>query len=535
MRRREFIRLAAAAGATTITAPITAPVRAQTSPDRVLRFVPSTSLVSLDPVFSTALVAVQHGYHVFDTLYGVDGRLLPKPQMAEGHAVSDDGRTWTIRLREGLRFHDGSPVRAADCGASLERWSKRDAFGKLVAAAVDRYESTDDRTLTVRLKAPFPRLLDAIGKPHSSPAFIMPEHLARTPATTAITEIVGSGPYRFLPGEFDPGALVAYAKFDGYVPRAEPPDWTSGGKVAMFDRIEWRIIADKTTAIAALQRGEVDWIENVPADLLPLLHGSREVKVVNADPLGTIPYLRFNHATAPFNNPKLRRFVAELIPQSDYLAVVSGDGDDARECRAMFPCTLPGTEETARSIIGHLVGQPADTVAAALKATGYAGERVVVLNPADSSDISPLSQVTADLLKRAGLNVDLQDMDWGTLLQRRLSRAPSDQQGGWSIYHSTWPSIGIATPVLNTTIRGEGATGWPGWYESAEMEAQVAAWMSATDAAEMQRRAAAIDALAVRDMPSIPLGTYFPKTAYRTSLGGVLGGSVRYPWNVRRL
>ena len=124
-------------------------------------------------------------------------------------------------------------------------------------------------------------------------------------------------------------------------------------------------------------------------------------------------------------------------------------------------------------------------------------------------------------------------MDWGTLLQRRLSKA-APEAGGWGIFHSTWPSIGIANPVLNTTIRGEGSTGWPGWFENAEIERLTSEWLYATDPAEQMRLTRAVHDLALAEMPTLPLGVYFPQTAYRAELSGVLGGSVRYPWNVKR-
>lgn len=526
IRRRDILKLLPATA-------LPIPAIGQDMRARTLRLVPSTDLVSLDPVISTALVAVQHGYHVFDTLYGVDAQMQPRPQMAEGHQVSDDGRVWTIRLREGLRFHDNEPVLPRDCAASLERWSRRDVFGRAYGAAVDGYDTPDDRTLRIRLKHAFPRLIEAIGKPHSSPAFMMPERIVKAAPNTPITEMVGSGPYRFLREELDSGNLVAYARFTGYRPRSEAPEWTSGAKVAHFERIEWRVIADKSTAVSALLQGEVDWIENLPADLEPLAARSRRVRIQDADPLGTVLVMRFNHTAAPFDNPELRRFVLQVAKQSDYLATVTGgDAKAWRECRAMFPCPIPGVEEVGRDRFGRLAGD-AGAMREALRATGYNGEKVVILNPADSPALAPLGPVTADLLKRAGLNVDLQDMDWGTLLQRRMSKAPSSQ-GGWSIFHSTWPSIAIANPVLNTTIRGEGATGWPGWFENAEMERLTASWLASTEQAEQTRLQGEIHDLALREVPTLPLGVYFPHTAYRADLTGVLGGSVRYPWNVRR-
>lgn len=512
---------------------LAAPALAQDMRARTLRFVPSTDLVSLDPVISTALVAVQHGFHVFDTLYGVDGQMRAQPQMAEGHQVSADGLAWTIRLREGLRFHDGEPVRASDCAASLARWSRRDSFGRVYATAVEAYETPDDRTLVIRLKRPFPRLPDALAKPHSQPAFIMPERIIRAAGDAPITEVVGSGPYRFLRDEWSSGHLIAYARFDGYRPRGEAPEWTSGGKVAHFERVEWRVIADKSTAVSALIQGEVDWMETVPADLQPLAARNRRIRMQNADPLGSVVVMRFNHLAAPFNNPALRRFVLEVARQADYLATVAaGDAEAMRPCAAMFPCTIPGVEEIGRNQFGRLAaGGPA--MAEALRATGYAGEKVVILNPADNATLAPLGPITAELLRRAGLNVELLDMDFGTLLQRRNNRGPVER-GGWSLFVTTWPSIAIANPVLNTTIRGEGATGWPGWFESAQMEQLTQDWLAATDAAEQARLMGAIHALALREVPTVPLGIYFPKTGYRAELTGVLGGSVRYPWNVRR-
>ena len=265
MNRRSFL------GAAVASAALPIPAFAQSERARVMTFVPHANLTSLDPVWTSALVTSNHGYYVFDTLYGVDSRLRPHPQMAEGHSVSDDGLIWLIRLRDGLRFHDGEPVRARDCAASLRRWAARDTFGRTLADAVDAWEAADDRTVRIKLKRPFPLLIDAIGKPGSNIAFMMPERLAATDPNSQITEMVGSGPYRFVAGEYASGNRVVYEKFAGYVPRQEQPNWTAGGKVAHFDRILWQIIPDPATAAAALQAGEIDWWDQVLPDLAPAL------------------------------------------------------------------------------------------------------------------------------------------------------------------------------------------------------------------------------------------------------------------------
>ena len=528
--RRDLLKLSLAATGAALCAQVYGQPAGR---KQTLRLVPSTDLVFLDPVFSTALVSVQHGYHVFDTLYGVDGELRAHPQMAEGHEVSKDGLVWTIRLRDGLWFHDGSPVKAVDCVASLGRWGQRDIVGRAVEASLDRYEVIDDKSFKVVLKKPFPRLLEAFGKPHSSPAFIMPERLAKTSPKEAIKEMVGSGPYRFIADEWKPGNLVVYQKFDKYVPRKEPAEWTSGGKVAKFERIEWHVIRDQSTALAALQRGEVDWMQNTPNDLVALAKTDPKLKAAPTDPLGTVPIMRFNHLNPPFDNPKLRRFVMEITNQEDYLAALTGgDKANGQTCHAMFPCNIPGTGKVDGSAFGRLVGDKAK-ISAALKATGYAGEKVVIINPTDSADLAPLGLITADVLARAGMNVDLQSMDWGTMLTRRASMEPVDK-GGWSIYHSSWPSISLSDPMQNVTMRGNGKSGWPGWYGSEEMERLVAEWINAPTEAEQTKLMNSIHALALNDVPSLPLGIYYTIMVYRTDLKDVLGGSVRYPWSVNR-
>jgi len=198
----------------------------------------------------------------------------------------------------------------------------------------------------------------------------------------------------------------------------------------------------------------------------------------------------------------------------------------------MFPCTIPGINEAGRTEFGNLAGDKSAT-AAALRATGYQGERVVILNPTDNAAVSPLGLVTADLLTRAGMNVDLQAVDWGTMMQRRLSKARAED-GGWSIYHSSFPCIGLANPVLNTPMRGEGDKGWPGWYKSDEVERLTAQWLTASTALERQQTVDALQQVMLRDVPTLPLGIFYPRTAYRADLHGVLDGQVRFPWNMSR-
>ncbi|MCB4820841.1 ABC transporter substrate-binding protein [Roseicella aerolata] len=527
MQRRSLLKAAAALPA----APLAAPAYGQDMRARTLRMVPQANLTSLDPIWTTAGVTENHGWTVFDTLYGTTDDLKVRPQMAEGHEVSDDRRTWTIRLRDGLRFHDGEPVLARDCAASLARWVRRDTFGQSLGAVVDAWEAPDDRTLRIRLKSPFPLLVEALAKPFANAAFIMPERIARTDPFQQVTEIVGSGPYRFLANEYISGSRVVYARNERYVPRQEPPSRTAGGKQAHFERVEWTIIPDSATAAAALQSGEIDWWEQVNADLIPVLRRTRGVTIEIANTLGYIGFCRFNHLHPPFDNAGIRRALLHAINQEDYVQAVTGNDPEAwKTCHSMWPCGTPYGTTTG----GEALAGPRDParVRRMLQEAGYKGEKVVVINPTDFPTIGPFGQITADVLRRCGMNVELQEMDWGSLVQRRVSKEPVEK-GGWSIFHTWWPGISIINPAVNAPIRGQGERGWFGWYSNPRIEELTAAWLVAEGEAEQKRIAEQIQQESWQQVPFLPLGQFFIRTAHR-GVTGVLKGTSPYPWNVRR-
>jgi peptide/nickel transport system substrate-binding protein len=523
IKRRSFMRTAVAAAA---AGTLAAPAVGQKS--RVLKFVPTADLSSLDPHWTTTQTVGTHAYYVFDTLFGVNAKLEPKPQMAEGYTIEDDGRTWLIKLRPGLKFHNGEPVLARDCAQSLKRWSARDVFGQTAASFVDEWGTADDRTVRVKLKRPFALLADAIGKPNGMVPVIMPEHLARTDPNKQVTEMIGSGPYRFIAGEFVQGSHVAYQRFDGYVSRQEPAEWTTGGKVATIERIEWKVITDPSTVAAALQNQEVDWWEQVQPDLLPLVRRMSHLRVHNTNPIGYNGTMRFNHLHAPFNNLAVRRAVALGLPQEDYMRAVTGNDESLFvTCRALFPCGTRYGQELGQDIIkGDLAA-----ARAALKASGYNGERVVVLNPADVPSIAPFGHVTFDYFKKLGLNAELADTDWGSLVQRRNSREPVEK-GGWSVFHTWWFGTSLAHPAISAVIRGLGAKGWAGWFENAKIESLTADWLAAAAEPDRDRLAEAIHREALDKLPALPLGRFFINTAYSKNLKGMLEGTSPVPWNL---
>jgi peptide/nickel transport system substrate-binding protein len=496
---------------------------------KVLRYVPSANLTLLDPIWSTAYVSICHGFAVFDALYGADAHQNIKPQMAEGHTVSDDGRTWLIRLREGLRFHDGEPVRATDCAASLARWAARQSTGQVVGAFVESWSAADDRTIKVSLKQPMPTLAYLLAM-SVFPPFIMPERLAKTDPGKQVTEMVGSGPFRFVASEYVSGSRVVYEKFAEYAPRPEPAEWTSGGKVAKVDRIEWHVIPDQSTAVAALQQGEVDWLEIAIADLVPTLRQQRDIVLDSVDPTGWAGFLRFNDLHPPFDNPRIRQAVMTAINQKDFLDVATGgDASSYTVCPSMFPC---GTA------FGQPIGapfMPGDIAKARsmLQEAGYRGEKVVLLDPSDLPPVSDFCQIAADLFQKIGLDVELATSDWGTVTQRRAKKDPVSQ-GGWSAFISVVNGPAIMNPAVNFLTRGQGQSGYFGWYTNAEIEKLAQQWLQSSSDSQRFDIANQIQRIGFETVPFVPLGQYLQRTAYRRNVQGVLHGPAVLPWNVSK-
>jgi peptide/nickel transport system substrate-binding protein len=523
-RRRAFLAGAAAS--------LAMPAIARGEARQVLKIVPQADLAVLDPVWTTTYQTRDHGFMVFDTLFGLDDAFAPQPQMAEGVATEDDGRTWRITLRPGLMFHDGTRVLARDAAASVRRWGARDAFGQALMAATDEIAAPDDRTLVFRLKWQFPLLPDALAKTPPSLCPIMPERLATTDPFKQVTEMVGSGPFRYIANERVPGSRVVYERFTGYVPReGGTPQGTAGPKIVHFDRVEWQLIPDGGTVAAALQRGEIDWWLTPEADLLPILRGDAALTVENTVKTGLVATMRFNQLTRPFDNPAIRRALIGAVAQSDYMQGMVGTDPALWRDGAGYFC--PGTPMANDAGMAALTS-PRDLakVKADLAAAGYAGEKVVLLAPTDIASAKALADISADLLGRLGMNVDYQAMDWATLVQRRAKTDPVEQ-GGWSLFHTSWNGLDMLTPAGHVFLRGNGRAAAPGWPSSPRIEELRDAWFKAPDQAAQKDICRQIQLQAFLDVPYIPLGQYFAPTAHRADLTGVLAGTPVF-WNIRR-
>ena len=515
MQRRDLLRAAA-------SLPLLATPRiARAERTRVLKFIPVSDLAVLDPVWTGARVTRNHGYLVFDTLYGLDETLTVRPQMVAGHTIESDGRRWTITLRDQLRFHDGEPVRGRDVVASLLRFCVRDGFGQSLLAITDEMSAPDDATIVFRLKKPFPHLAQVLAGSTANMPCIMPERLATTDPYKQVTEMVGSGPFRFLPEEHMAGSRSVYERSASYVPTSHGrTSFLAGPKTVHFDRIEWVTIPDSTTAATALQVGEVDWWELPPNDLLTVLSRNPSLSIAT-DPLQTaIGIMRFNQLFPPFDNPRIRRALLGAVDQAAAMQAVAGtDRAGWRDGIGLFGPGSPLANNAGIEVMNSPRNYAA--VRKALSEAGYKGEPIVATDIADIPVLHAVSSIGLDELVQSGMNVDIQSVDFGTAVRRRASQKPPDQ-GGWNIFCTLIDGTYNFSPGGNSWLRGNGE--WIGWPKSERLEALYQAWLDAPDLAAEKQVCEAMQLQFWQDVPYIPMGQYTQFTCYNRRLTDVPKG-----------
>ncbi len=490
----------------------------------------NTSLRMLDPVVTSAYVTRDHAYMIYDVLVAQDDAYQVRPQMADW-TVSDDGLVYVFTLRDGLLFHDGQPVKADDAIASLRRWGKRDNGGQLLFEQTASLEAADDRTIVWRLKRPFPALLQVLAKPSSLPPFVMPRRIAETPVDKPISEYIGSGPFKFIASEFRAGVSATYEKFEGYVPRPEKASWMAGGKIVNVRRVQWITMPDAQTSVNALIAGEIDYVEGVPVDLLPMLKRDRHVVTEIRSKLGHQVIGRMNFRHPPFDNAVIRRAAMLALNQTDILTAMVGSPEYFRTCGAIFGCETPLADATGSASL--MAAGDIDGARALLKQAGYDGARVVILEPADVPILAAPPRVAAQALRQAGFNVELQSADWQTSLARRanISR-PAD--GGWSMFFTVLGIPEISSPLSNVLLDGRGAKAWFGWPDDARLETLRHDFLSAGSADAQKSVAKRIQVHALDEVTYVPLGEYQQVQARSDRITGMIPSPNPVFWGVAK-
>ena len=498
---------------------------------RVLRVVPQAEPQVFDPHQSQANVTSVHVAMVYDTLFSWDADMVPRPQMVDTWTKSEDRLLYSFTLRPGLRFHDGSPVTSRDVVATLRRMFVRDTQNQIFAALITGLEAVDERRFTLRLREPFNYVEFLLGGSNGVVGAILREKEALTDPFTPIKEWIGSGPFRFNREEYRPGSRLVYDKFQDYVPRPEPASGFAGGKRVKVDRVELVVIPDPSTAYAAIRNGEVDFLDAPTLDLLPTVASNPDIVVGEVWPIETYAVLRFNHLHPPFNNLKARQAVAHAVSQRDYMAAAYGDQKYWRECYAYWVCGSPNGTETGSDDFRR---PDLARARALLQESGYKGEPVVLIGGSDIPAYAQMSLVTADVLKRIGMNVDMQMSDWGTVSARRAKKDPP-AQGGWNMFHTSANGAQLASPLTSpstiTTCDGKNFVGWP--CDQTEEDMRIR-YIQESDPAKQRALLESMHAQLWTSLPYVPLGQFKQPFVWRRNVTGVLKANTLVYWNIEK-
>jgi peptide/nickel transport system substrate-binding protein len=495
---------------------------------KTLKFVPHSDLKIVDPIWTTAYITRNHGYMIYDTLFAMDEKGEVKPQMVGKHEVSADKLTHTMVLRDGLAWHDGTPVTAEDCVASIKRWGEKDAMGQKLMSFVDSLTAKDAKTIELKLKQPTGLVTLALGKPSSNVPFMMPKRVAETPANEQIKDFTGSGPFVFMKDEWKPGSKIVYKKFDKYVPRSEPASGLAGGKVVKVDVVEWLPIRDHQQAVNALIAGEIDLIEQPPHDLHALMKKDPNVTFTNVNPAGNQYTFRFNVLHKPFDNPKVRQVLLYAFNQEDFLKAVVGSSEYYKECKALFICGMPFESNAG---MDGLLESNLKKAREMLQASGYDGTPIVLMHSTDLQVLTNLAPVAKSLMEKVGFKVDMQSMDWQTLVARRAKKDPPDK-GGWHAFITSWTAGDLFNPLAHAFMNAgcdKALFGWPCDEAIQKLRDQFAL---AGDTATQKKIVDDLQKRWVEYPTHIHLGQWINMSYHRKSVSGLIPAGVPVLWNV---
>ena len=499
--------------------------------DSVLRLRMNGDINTVDPIATTNYTIRNSSYLIYDTLFSMNAAFEPQPQMAEGYTVSEDGLEYIITLREGLLFHDGSPVEADDVVASINRWGKADGLGKIMFTKVAGIEAIDPGTVKITLSEPWAQVIPALAKVSSNVPVIMPKELAMNDPGDPVSDPIGSGPYRMVVDEWVPGDKAVYERFADYRPRPESASMASGGKVAKFDRIEIIRIPDTSTAVDALLAGEIDWLEEMPADMLPLFDGQDTAEAIAAKQSGNSFQLVVNHLNPPFDNPKIRHALQWAVEQKPFLQAVFGDRSEMyMECAAVFFCDTPFASDANTE---RVLNRDPAKARALLEEAGYDGTPVYLMHVTDIASHDAAYSVLKPMLEDAGFVVEQQMSDWATVATRRASKEPVED-GGWNLFLTGWGYIDQINPMTNVYVSGACENAWFGWACSQELQDLRAEFAVTADSAKQKELTERMQVLAHDVVHYVPLGQMFPLQGIATDLDGFLESPVPFFWNVAR-
>ena len=454
---------------------------------------------TLDAHLTTATITYNVMWHVYETLYTLDRNYEPAPMLAEGHTVSDDGRRYTIALRRGVKFHHGKELTAADVVASLMRWARLQTAGKVIWKNVEALEARDPYTVVFHLKGPTGSLLYGLSSPFAA---IYPSELVEAAGDGTLKSHVGTGPFRFV--EHKPDRHIRLARFKEYVARAEPPNGYGGKRTAWVDELLFLPTPDLSVRTAGLETGDYHFADQIKQDQYERLSRipALELSIIK---FGFWPTAVLNHRQGLMTNKKLRQAMQATLDSEPILAAAIGNKEFYRVDGSVFQKELFWHSTVGLEAYNQ---RNKDKARRLLKEAGYTGQPVRWLTTQEYDYMYKSALVARQQLEEVGFKIDLQVLDWATLVQRRGKAELFD------VFSTGYPVN--FDPALFIPLQCE----WPGWWCHEEKERLMVDLARETDVRKRKAIVDRIQAIFYEDVGRIKFGDVFLFRAARRELRG---------------
>ena len=388
-------------------------------------------------------------------------------------------------------------------------------MGQKLAEALQEYKVIDGKTFQLVLKTKFGPVLESLGKPSVVVPFMMPKRVAETDPFKQIDDYIGSGPFILKKDEWKPGEKTVFVKNTKYKPRSEPASGLAGGKVVRLDGVEWVWTSDPQTQINALLNGEIDMVEAVNYDSLPLLEKDKNIRLITGKASNQYVF-RMNWLTPPFNNQKVRQAVFVALNQEEFLQANIGDKRFYRTCKAVFTC---GSPLASTAGMDNVLNGNAAKAREMLKEAGYDGTPVVLLQPSDLDVIKQLPIVAKSQLEKAGFKVEVQSMDWTTMVNRLVTKKGPPSDGGWNGFGTSWVQVDILDPLMTPYLAANCDKARAGWPCDEGIEKLRDRYIQAST---LEEKKVVVDEVLKRMtevVTHIPLGEWYVVSAVRANIG----------------
>ncbi len=401
---------------------------------------------TLDAHWTTATITEVTSNHYAEGLYTLDANYQPIPMLAESHTVSEDGKVWVFKLRPGILFHNGKEMTSEDVVASLNRWGQMSTYGKTLYTQVEEVKALDKYTVQMNLKEPSGIVLISLGTRNNFGA-IYPKELIEQYGTERLKEYIGTGPFKVE--EWRPDRYIKMTRWDKYTPRSEPANGFGGQKVAYVDEVRFIPIPDVSVRVASVETGEIDFADDINPDAYERVKDNPQLEVIIAKPYYWIVAV-LNKKKGLFTNRKMRQAFQAAINIEPIMKAAGGNPQFYRlDSSLAFQEQAQWWIEDAGK--GFYNVHDKEKAKQLLKEAGYQGEAFRFMTTQEYDWMYKAALVTKQQLEEIGITVDLQVVDWSTLVQRRNNP---------DLYDAFTTGMGMFYDPTHTIYL---KCSWPGW------------------------------------------------------------------------